>query len=93
MPMKGALKQAEHPLGAGSRASKAPSILMEKADHRRLPSSSGRGQALLEAQATAVREGRFDDAVEMAIDEVRGMFGSKYDDAILEMIDRLPDDR
>lgn len=69
-----------------------PSIHMDAADHR-LTASHGHqgraGAAYRARQKQLIDQGRFDDAIQMDIDDIQSRFGTKYDDAILEMIDSL----
>ena len=68
-----------------------PSIWMETADHRRTASwgNSRAARQYRARQRELIREGRFDDAIQMDIDDIQSKFGNKYDDAILQMIDSL----
>lgn len=47
------------------------------------------GAEYRDKQKKLIDEGRFDDAIQMDVDNIQGLFGSKYDDAILQMIDSL----
>ena len=69
-----------------------PAIQMEMADHMATASwgRSTMAQQYRARQKLLIDQGRFDDAIEMDIDDVRSKFGSKYDEAILQMIDSLP---
>jgi filamentous hemagglutinin len=70
-----------------------PAIQMEPGDHK-LTSSWGSGaeaEAFRAEQARLIGEGRIDDAMQMGIDDVTGRFPGKYDNAILEAIDALPE--
>lgn len=70
---------------------KGPCILMDPADHRKT-ASWGRGRAAQQYRALQrqlIEQGRFDDATMMDIDNIRGLFGNKYDEHILQMIDSL----
>jgi len=69
----------------------APTIWMETADHRDLTStgSSAESVAWRAQQAALIKEGRFLDAVQMDIDEIHELFGSKYDKGIQEMLEYL----
>ena len=73
-----------------SRA-RGPAIQMERLDHYQTASwgRSNAAQAYRAEQKALVDAGRFDDAIQMDIDDVISKFPGKYDDAILEMIDRL----
>ena len=69
-----------------------PAIQMERADHK-LTASYGRtgaAKAHQQRQKKLISEGRFDDAIQMDIDDVTSKFPGKYDEAILQMIDTLP---
>ena len=69
-----------------------PAIQMERADHK-LTASYGRtgaAKAHQQRQKKLISEGRFDDAIQMDIDDVASKFPGKYDEAILQMIDTLP---
>lgn len=70
-----------------------PAIRMDPADHRRT-ASYGRGtaqDAYRARQRELIDQGRFDDAFLMDVDDIQSKFGDKYDQAILEAIDALPD--
>lgn len=64
-----------------------PSIKMEKFDHRITASygNSHEARAYREEQRSLIDEGKFREAQQMDIDDIREKFGDKYDDAILEM--------
>ena len=65
---------------------------MSKADHKLTASHGNQGLAGAEYRAKQkelIDSGRFDDAIQMDIDDIQGKFGNKYDDAILQMIDSL----
>jgi filamentous hemagglutinin len=64
---------------------------MEVADHRLTASwgSSNVAKAHRAAQKEAIGAGRYDDAVMMDVLDIQDKFGSKYDDAILQMLDSL----
>jgi hypothetical protein len=48
------------------------------------------GNALHRARQQAlIKKGGFGEAIQMDIDSIRRLFGSKYDEAIKEMIDGL----
>ena len=69
-----------------------PAIQMEPADHRRTGSHGSQGAAGVAhraRQASLIADGRFDDAIQMDIDDIQSKLGSKYDEAILEMIGSL----
>lgn len=77
LPMKEALKKAGHRAGSGTKAPNGPAIHMDYADHRDLPSSRRQGAELLERQAELLRQGRFDDAFLLGVDEVQTIHGNK----------------
>ena len=65
-----------------------PAIKMEKADHR-LTASCGSSQEAREYRAKQkelIDQGKFREAVQMDINDIRDKFGNKYDDAIAEMM-------
>lgn len=65
-----------------------PAIKMEKADHRQTAScgSSREARDYQAAQKELIDSGKFREAQQMDIDDVREKFGSKYDGAISEML-------
>ena len=66
-----------------------PTISMEKEDHRKT-ASWGPGEnskRYREKQRQLIEDGRFRDAVQMDVDDIRSKFGEKYDDAIGEMLE------
>ena len=68
-----------------------PAIWMETADHA-LTASYGPFEyaAAWRAQQQALTEsGRFMDALQMDIDNIRNLFGSKYDEGIQQMLDYI----
>ena len=68
-----------------------PAIWMETADHG-LTGSNGSGgwaAAYRADQQALINSGRFMDAVQMDIDNVHNLFGSKYDEAIEQMLDYI----
>ncbi len=64
-----------------------PAIKMEKKDHEQTTSygSSKEAQEYREAQKELIEQGKFEEAVQMDIDDIHERFGDKYDDAIAEM--------
>jgi hypothetical protein len=70
-----------------------PAIRMKRTDHRQTASwgNSLAARAWRALQRLLIQQGRWDDAVQMDIDDVRGKFGSQYDQNILDMIDSLDD--
>ncbi len=74
-----------------------PAIKMEKEDHKKTISygSSEEAQRYRQAQKELIEQGKFEEAVQMDIDDIRENFGDKYDDAIAEMqeyIDQLKEE-
>ena len=69
-------------------------IQMDPKDHQGTASYGGREGSALQAyrnkQAELIRDGKLDDAFLMDVDDIQSKFGDKYDDAILEAIDKLP---
>ncbi|GFI33086.1 hypothetical protein IMSAGC013_04493 [Lachnospiraceae bacterium] len=65
-----------------------PAIRMDKSDHRETAScgNSREAREYRERQKELIDEGKFDEAVQMDIDDIREKFGDKYDDAINEML-------
>jgi hypothetical protein len=68
-----------------------PAIQMERLDHYQTGSCgrSKSAQGYRAEQERLIGNGRFDDAIQMDIDDVTSKFPGKYDDAILGLIDRL----
>lgn len=66
-----------------------PAIIMEKADHRQTASCGGSKEAreYQMHQKELIQAGKFREALQMDIDDIREKFGGKYDDAIAEMLD------
>jgi hypothetical protein len=66
---------------------------MDAADHALLytTGSSYESQAWRSWQQSLISQGRIDEAMQMDINDVRARFGTKYDSAITEMINSLPD--
>ena len=63
-----------------------PAIKMEKTDHRQTAScgNSKEAQEYRSKQAELVADGKFREAFEMDVEDIRERFGDKYDDAIAE---------
>lgn len=66
-----------------------PAIKMEKEDHRQTASygSSREAREYRAVQKELIEQGKFREAVEMDISDIREKFGNKYDTAIAEMLD------
>lgn len=71
-----------------------PAIRMSPEDHRKTASYGGRSnspqQTYRDKQLSFIKEGKFDDAFLMDVDDIQSKFGHKYDDAILQAMDALP---
>lgn len=65
-----------------------PAIKMEKDDHRQTAScgSSREAREYQAVQKELIDNGKFREALQMDIDDIREKFGSKYDEAISEML-------
>jgi hypothetical protein len=68
---------------------KGPAISMGPEDHRRTASygNSNEARAYREEQRKLIVEGKFKEAQQMDIDDIRSKFGSKYDQQIKEMLE------
>lgn len=68
-----------------------PAIAMLPEDHRLTASWGSKASAKLyrQRQADLIAQGRFRDAVQMDIDDIRENFGNKYDEAIRQMLDYI----
>ncbi len=67
-----------------------PAIWMEAADHAETASHGNQGSIGEEyraRQAALIEQGRFDEALQMDIDDIRSKFGSKYDEGIKQMLE------
>ncbi len=66
-----------------------PAIAMDREDHRQTAScgNSREAQEYRAKQAQLISEGKFEEAMQMDIDDIHEKFGSKYDEAIEEMKD------
>jgi len=64
-----------------------PAIWMDKSDHRRTASCgrSKKAQAYRVKQEKLIKSGKFREAVEMDVKDIRSKFGNKYDKGIGEM--------
>ena len=65
-----------------------PAIKMEKDDHRQTAScgSSREAREYQAAQKELIDNGKFHEALQLDIDDIRDKFGDKYDGAISEML-------
>lgn len=65
-----------------------PAIKMDKEDHRETAScgNSMEAREYRAQQKELIDQGKFREAVQMDIDDIRDKFGSKYDEAISEML-------
>lgn len=66
-----------------------PAIKMLVEDHKKTASygSSTSAQQYRNKQKELINNGQFDKAMQMDVDNLRNLFGSKYDKAIAQMID------
>lgn len=66
-----------------------PAIKMEKEDHRQTAScgNSREAREYRAQQQELIEQGKFREALQMDIDDIRDKFGDKYDDAIAEMLE------
>lgn len=64
-----------------------PAIAMEKNDHKQTASYgfSNDAREYRAEQSRLIKEGKFEDAVQMDIDDIQEKFGDKYNDAINQM--------
>ncbi len=64
-----------------------PAIVMEKVDHRQTAScgSSLDAREYRQQQKELIDQGKFEEAMQMDIDDIHEKFGGKYDDAIAQM--------
>lgn len=71
----------------GLKENDGPAIVMEKADHRQTAScgSSREAREYRQKQKELVDAGKFEEAMQMDIDDIHDKFGDKYDDAIAQM--------
>ncbi|MFD9218633.1 putative T7SS-secreted protein [Streptomyces sp. NPDC060064] len=72
---------------------RGPAIQMDKADHYET-ASWGRSREAIEYRKTQqelINQGRYREAIDMDIADIRSKFGSKYDNAIKEMLYMLPE--
>ncbi|WP_152627856.1 DUF6531 domain-containing protein [Streptacidiphilus neutrinimicus] len=77
------------------KESTGPAIRMEYDDHRNFISTgSGRDSIAWRAkQRSLIKQGKIDVAMKMDIGKIRKEYGTKYDAAIKEMVDSLPNNR
>lgn len=75
----------------GLSRDEGPAIKMDKEDHRRTAScgNSKEAKEYRSMQQELIEQGRFMEAVQMDIDDIRENFGDKYDVAIQEMLDYI----
>ena len=66
-------------------------IWMEAADHHQTASWGRSRSALIyrKQQQTLIQQGHFEGALQMDIDDIRLKFGSKYDEAIQQMLEYI----
>lgn len=73
----------------GLSESSGPAIRMLKEDHKNTASWGKTSDAVKyrETEKKLVQQGKFDEAMQMGVDDIRKNFGTKYDKAIDQMID------
>ena len=66
-----------------------PTIKMEKEDHHQTASygNSREAREYREKQKELIDQGKFREAVQMDIDDIKSKFGDKYDEGISQMLD------
>lgn len=64
-----------------------PAIAMQPLDHQNTASWGRKGESFRRRQFELIQKGDFKGAQQMDIDDIRSRFGSKYDDAIGQMLD------
>lgn len=71
----------------GLERNDGPAIVMEKADHRQTAScgNSLEAREYRAKQQELIEQGKFEEAMQMDIDDIHDKFGDKYDDAISQM--------
>ncbi|QLJ02876.1 RHS repeat protein [Streptomyces sp. NEAU-sy36] len=79
----------------GGGAGMGPAIRMDAEDHRDLTStgSSKESEQWRAKQRKLIDAGRWDMAMKMDIDEIRELYGNKYDTHIKDMVDSLKSNR
>lgn len=75
--------------GAPISSEDGPAIKMDPMDHRDTAShgSSKDAQAYRAKQEELLSQGKLKEAIQMDVDDIKSKFGSKYDDAIKQMLD------
>jgi len=73
----------------GLETADGPAIVMEKGDHQETASwgNSREAREYRAHQSELVKQGKFEEAMQMDVDDLHDKFGSKYDDAIAQMKD------
>jgi hypothetical protein len=64
-----------------------PAIAMRPADHRKTASWGTAGTEYRREQARLIQNGDYRGAIQMDTDDIRSKFGSKYDDALRQMLE------
>ncbi|MFF7755059.1 DUF6531 domain-containing protein [Streptomyces sp. NPDC007971] len=79
----------------GGGAGMGPAIRMDAEDHRELTStgSSKESEQWRAKQRKLIDAGRWDQAMKMDIDEIRELYGDKYDTHIKDMVDSLKNNK
>ena len=83
MPSKEALKES------GVSKNEGPAIKMDPADHQQTASygNSAEAQAYRAKQAELIKQGKFQDAQKMDVNDVQSKFGDKYNKGIQQAQD------
>ena len=86
MPPASALEQL--PQSKEVKYEKGPSILMEAEDHYRTAShtrNTSEGKEYRANQAELLSQGKFEEAFQNDVDDIRSKFGNKYDEALRQV--------
>ena len=91
LPTSNETERHHIPADSASKLDKkdGPAIVMDKDDHRQTAScgNSKEAQEYREKQKELIDAGKFEEALQMDIDDIKEKFGDKYDDAIAEALD------
>ena len=76
-------------VGAPISSKDGPAIKMDPKDHADTASHgrSKEADAYRAKQEELLGQGKLKEAIQMDVDDIRGKFGNKYDDAIKQMLD------
>jgi hypothetical protein len=89
MPAKSTYMHLKQMLGISDNS--GPAIRMDEADHELTASygNSRAAQAYQARQQALIEAGNWEEAILMDIEDIQSKFGTKYDDAIMQMLDGL----